>query len=467
MVDQQTILDTARYLRGVRPLDPAELETYTEEHPGVITQVLREHALELGIVEQSDGTFIPVPEDPIPPTEGSIERLPAHYDRRLLDRLTDRYGVEWASGESGRRLRDRITQLKDAYYRQQPVEYDAVAVDGYAIYHLADYYAAMGYVLRELTSRGLVDRTLRVLDIGAGVGGPAVAVFDTLPEQALVEYHAVEPSDPAASFLSWLLDPIGPNRYPTIHRTTAESFAPTQEYDLIVFANVLSELADPTAVVTQYTNALADDGTIVLLSPADRNTAQTHRRVERAVVDDPDGPSLTVYSPTLRLWPDRQPTDSGWSFAEAPELAVPEVQQQLQAAAPENEGTFTNTTVKYTYTLLRTDGTRRVDVSPDPKRWAPLATSEQHVSKRIDIVVVKLSADLGTADNPLFRIGDGSQSTDHFAVLAKETGLNRTLLEAPYGAVLAIEAGLMLWNDDEEAYNVVIDDQSVVDLIGA
>ena len=43
--------------------------------------------------------------------------------------------------------------------------------------------------------------------------------------------------------------------------------------------------------------------------------------------------------------------------------------------------------------------------------------------------------------------------------------LNSDLREADYGAVLFVENGLVLWNDDEAAYNVVVDDETVVDLV--
>ncbi len=50
------------------------------------------------------------------------------------------------------------------------------------------------YVLADLAADGLLPSQLRVLDVGAGVGGPAVALRDLLPDDALLDYHAVEPS---------------------------------------------------------------------------------------------------------------------------------------------------------------------------------------------------------------------------------------------------------------------------------
>ena len=88
---------------------------------------------------------------------------------------------------------------------------------------------------------------------------------------------------------------------------------------------------------------------------------------------------------------------------------------------------------------------------------------DDHVTERIDLLAVKLSHDLSDGDNAVFKIGDGSQTTDHYAVVTKQSGLNRALADADYGAVLAFENTLVLWNDDEDAYNLVVDGETVVD----
>ncbi|MFP4218357.1 MAG: small ribosomal subunit Rsm22 family protein [Salinarchaeum sp.] len=463
MVDRETICDTAKYLRQVRPIDPEEIQEYVDEHPGVIRQVLREEAPTLGLIETDAGTFEPVDETPVAPTAGPITAVPERYTNVIRDTLIDAYGSDWAAGDSGNRLRERIRAFKDAYFRGAPVTYDRDTALGYAIYHLPDYYAAIQYVLRDLTTAGLLDRSVSVCDVGAGVGGPALGLIDSLPDDALLTYRAIEPSDAAADLLTSLLSATGPNSHSQIDRTAAETADIEGPYDLIIFANVLSELDDPVAVTERFLDALAPDGTMMLLAPADRNTTRTLRTVERALVDD--GPA-TTFSPTLRLWPHARPTDEGWSFAVGPELDRSPLQTTLQAAAPTDEDAFVNTSVKYAYALLRTDGRRRIAVDPDPSMWARLADSEPHVGDRIDLMAVKLSADLAEGANPLFRIGDGSQSTDHFAVLAKETSLNRALREADYGTLMTIESGLVLWNDDETAYNVVVDDETVVDAVG-
>ena len=524
---RRAIRESAQYLREVRPIDPEEIDEYVpgRPHPAAVREVLRDAALELGLVERSDGTFVPVSTDPLDPADlalggpgfdrasddrdaiDGIAAVPELHSRRLEDRLVARYGPGWPEGESGDRLRERIRAFKRAYFAGDSVEYDAETALAYAIYHLPDYYAAMGYLLAAVARDGLLSNHLRVLDVGAGVGGPALALFDALPAEALCEYHAVEPS-PAADLLSHLLAGAGPNRYLHIHRERAEAFDPGSEaengrrdddresdggddddgngggddgaYDLLVFANVLSELDDPAGVVDRYLDYLAPDGTLLLLAPADRETATGLRQVERRLADR--GGRATVYAPTVRLWPGERPTDRCWSFDVKPDLCVPGFQRRLdeECTNPDHDpGEFVNVDVQYAYSLLRTDGKERIEFTPDERRVAKLAESERHVSRRIDATAIKLSHSLSDAGeegtgaekserpNPLYLIGDGSQKVDHYAVLTRETVLNRDLREAEYGSLLRFENVLLLWNDDEGSYNLVVDDETVVDSIPA
>jgi SAM-dependent methyltransferase len=484
---REAVRSNAKYLREVRPVDPDEIYEYVDgqPHPAAVAQVLRESAVDLGLVERDDGTFEPVEEGPLSVTFHGVEAFPVEYGRVLEDRLVAEYGPGWPDGESGDRLRERIRSFKDDYYNQRAVEYDAQTALTYALYHLPDYYAVTQYVLADLVREGLVPKRLRVLDVGAGVGGPAAGLHDLVPEDALVDYHAVEPSD-AVDVLEALLGETGRNFHHTVHRETAETFDPTAVasefdddatgdrnagFDLILFSNVLSELDDPESVVRRYADALTEEGTIVGLAPADRNTAIGLREVERAVADR--GP-LTIYGPDVRLWPDESPADDCWSFEVKPDIEVPVFQRRLDDGDPgesgldgaqRRDGEFENADVQYAYTYLRRDGRRRVDFTPDDSRVAKLADSESLVTERVNCYLAKLSRDLSDDGHPLFRVGDGSQQVDHFAVLTDESMLNSDLLTAEYGDVLSVENALVLWNDDEDAVNLVVDGETVVDRV--
>jgi SAM-dependent methyltransferase len=483
---REQVRSNAKYLREVRPIDPEEIHEYVDDqpHPATVKQVLHESAVDLGLVERPDGTFEPVEEGPFSPTFQSVESFPVEYGRVLEDMLVEQYGAGWPDGESGDRLRERIRAIKDDYYHQRDVTYDAETALAYGLYHLPDYYAVVQYVLADLARDGRVPRHGRVLDVGAGVGGPALGLHDLLPDDAVVDYHAVEPSD-ASDLLERLLGETGRNFHSTVHRETAESFDPegvagggqgeegTTDggFDLILFSNVLSELDDPESVVLRYADALADDGTIVGLAPADRNTAIGLRAVERAVADR--GP-LATYAPTVRLWSGHTPEDDCWSFDVQPDIETPVFQRRLDEGDPSEtgldgderrDGEFLNVDVQYAYTFLRGDGRRRVDFTPDGSRAAKLADSEDHVTDRVDCYAAKLSHDLAEGGNALYRIGDGSQRTDHFAVLTEESALNADVRTAEYGDLLAFENVLVLWNDDENAYNLVVDGETVVDRV--
>ncbi|QLG50697.1 small ribosomal subunit Rsm22 family protein [Natrinema halophilum] len=523
MTDQrEAIRSNAKYLRNVRPIDPDEICEYVEgtPHPAVVRQHLREDAADLGLIERDDGTFVPVGDDPVQPRRKPVERIPPELERRLEDLLSDRYGPNWADGASGDLLRSTIRRFKADYFDGRPVEYDEDGAAGYALYHLPGYYAAIQYALDDLADRGLLGRNLRVLDIGAGVGGPALGLCEYLPDDALLEYHAIEPSA-AADVLEDLLTVTGRNVHATIHRTTAEEFdpiesldrsgdgsidgfdptAPDDGFDLILACNVLSELADPVAVTGTFLETLAPDGTFLAIAPADRNTSIELREVERELegerIWDPEDARIdidsgedsashrlgevTVYGPTVRLWPGETPSDRGWSFDVRPNVDVPGFQRRLDEATPADDedhapGEFVNVDVQFSATLLRLDGRRRIDMSLETSEWAKMAAMNQHVTNRIDLVAAKLSRSLSGNDpagdepdshhggsNPLFKISDGSEKTDHYAVLTTETSLNRPLLEADYGEVCSFENALALWNDDEEAYNLVVDEETIVD----
>ncbi len=113
---RESIRSNAKYLRNVRPVDPEEICEYVEgsPHPAVVRQTLREEAVDLGLIERDDGTFVPVDDEPIAPLE-VIRAFPADYERRLEDLLADRYGPRWYDGGSGDLLRSTIRRFKADY----------------------------------------------------------------------------------------------------------------------------------------------------------------------------------------------------------------------------------------------------------------------------------------------------------------------------------------------------------------
>lgn len=470
-VPEEAVLDAVRYLRRVRPIDPAEIVQYVEAErtPTDVADVIRAHAFELGLREREDGTFVPVSTEPIHPEPVAVETIPERYLAVLRDRLCERYGETWASGETGDRVRDVIRACKAAYLAGDPVTYDEETTLGYALYHFPSSYATMQYVLSDLDVVGLSSHQLRILEIGAGVGGSTVGLIDRLGPDCLLSYHVIEPSEPAAEMLGELVARTHRNVHVAIDATPIESATFGDAYDLIVCSKVLNELDDPESVVSRLAERLTPDGSLLAIEPADERTSRGLRRIERvAVADTP----FEVYSPTIRLWPNREPTTVDWSFVEREPLAVPDVQRRLDEAPRGRSddrdpatGEFVNASVRYSYSILRTDGTRRVTFRPDSRRWTPLAEAADLIGERVDVAAVKLSGSIADDGNPVYVIGDGSQTVEHFAVNTARTDWNHHLRTASYGDVLLVEDGLALWNDDEAAVNLVIDDESIVHVI--
>jgi 2-polyprenyl-3-methyl-5-hydroxy-6-metoxy-1,4-benzoquinol methylase len=467
------IRNNAKYLRQVRPIDPEEIHEYVEgqPHPAAVRQALREQAADLGLLERADGLFEPVEAGPVETHFHGVDALPERFARRIEDLLVEQFGPGWPDGPSGDRLRETVRAFKRRYLDGAAVTYDELTALGYAIYHLPAYYAAVQYVLGDLAADERLSNQLRVLDVGAGVGGPALGLDSFVPAESLVEYHAVEPSE-AVTVLDELLAETSNNFHTTIHPQRIESFTPEEEYDLILCANVLSELDDPVAVLSSLLSSLDAEGSVVALSPADRTTAIGLRDIERKIETER---GATVYAPTVRLWPGEQPESTCWSFDRKPPVSVPAFQRRLDEGEREDgaagedrrpgDGEFVNTDVQFAYSVLRRDGTRAITLEPDPARSAKMATMDDHVTERIDCVAIKLSHDLSEGGNPLFLIGDGSERQDHFAVLAEESALNRDLRTADYGDLLRFENVLVLWNDDEQAYNLVVEGETVVDYV--
>lgn len=457
---EHEVLDAARYLRSVRPLDPSELLEYTTTESTVdqVRAVLRTHAVALGLVEGDDGLFRPASNEPIHGSLETIDALPPALSEFIEERLGETHGPAWARGESGTAIRERIRDLKERYLIGGSIEYDQLDADAYLLYHFPRSYAATWYTVGELLEVGRLNRTLRVLDLGAGVGAHLAAVDDLTPDETLVEYVGVEPSPLVEHLKALSTNRLSRNTHVRVREVPIEDLTLEQEFDIVLLGNVLSEVNDPIGLAHDSLGYLASEGTWIAIAPADPRTSVQLRTVERSIEE-----TMTVFSPTLRLWPGRQPTDECWSFVEWPSLSVPPFQQRLREAAERDGDAFVNTEVRYSYSIMRTDGVRRYELDASETDSLPLGRTSSAIGERVDVIVVKLSGDLASDGNPIYRVGDGSQTEDCFGTHVSLTEMNRSLKEAPYGAVLRFERALVLWNDDEEAINLVIDDETFID----
>ena len=462
----QAIIDTAKYLRHIRPIDPEEILEYVPNASQArITRVMQDSAAELELIEAADGTFHPPPDEPIQEIPSGLLALPRDLEDTINAILIEELGEKWWSGDSGKHLRSAIRSFKKDYFAQQTVTYDRITAIGYLLYHFPATFASISSLFQYITCSAPIPHAIRILDIGAGVGGQALAIDRLLPDTALIHYDAIERSEHAAGILQELLAHTGRNFHWTISSEDITASHISRSYDIILLSNVLNELDNPISVLDSGIEQLHDSGMVIAVEPADENTSRSLRSIETAIVTSRT--DTQVFGPTLRLWEGNQPTDDCWSFTRDADIPRPSFQTKLDQAA-NNDGEFCNVDVQYSFSILRQDGLRYLSTRPGRDEYLPLKYSSRATTKRVNICVVKLSHSLREDPNEhdLYVIGDGSQDCEHFAVHTSKTHANQHLETAAYGDIICIQNGLLLWNKDNQAYNVVIDAQATVDWIG-
>jgi ribosomal protein RSM22 (predicted rRNA methylase) len=229
-------------------------------------------------------------------------------------------------------------------------------------------------------------RPFTVLDLGAGPGTGGLAILDWLHRRgrpsASLSVVAVDASGSALRHAERLwegytriaqidgarLKTYEANLRPTLSGSLGEAISRTARYDVIILANCLNELftdsphpiGSRTSLVTDLLQLLGPSGTLILLEPALRQTSrELHQLRDRLVQEN----RCTVYSPCLHegncpalVNPD------DWCHEER----AWEPPSMIQAI--DREVRFIKDSLKFSYLLLRTDGRRIEERSPQTFR---------------------------------------------------------------------------------------------------
>jgi len=248
----------------------------------------------------------------------------------------------------------------------------------YLLYFLPVNLAKVASLLQEMPP--LPSRPLRILDLGTGPGAASLAVLDHLagrgdPAHAGSEVVAVDRGRDTlrdAEFL-WAhvvnARPGSPTctlRAMTFNLDRSGSKAPWRNgpFNLIILANCLNELfrsaADPVArrvkLLEQLLEALAPDGTLMIVEPALREATRALHQVRDRIVDQG---RATVYSPCLHDGPCPalvHPDD--WCHEERP-WTPPAMVREIDRAVG-----FIKDALKFSYLLLRKDGLTITERNP-------------------------------------------------------------------------------------------------------
>jgi SAM-dependent methyltransferase len=400
-----------------------------------------------------------------------LRTLPPGLEEAIGQYITRKTGKDWSDPVILERLRRAIVTQKDDYWKptnKRSLQYTkGYSVLGYLAYHFPVYFMQTRHLLAELARDGLLKREMTILDLGTGPGVIPLAVADfwTCLDTARATVFPVERSKEHIEAFGYLARSVATNNStvtikPVLEAdiTSPENVALSERIDLMVFSNVLNELAGLSVaaradLVMNYADRLAPDGTILIVEPAEEATSTCLRVLSLALKKR----GLSIYAPCSYVWGTNCTPDRCWSFVTAPPIRPTRIMNTL--AACDEPFRYVNTDIKYSYVMLRKDGrTRSPCRVPNNRQALRLSRIHLNVGRRITVVAAKMSEDLGDKETHMFRLCDGSAEKPVYGVLPAFhiTPENRELVSAPYGAVLEIRNVLVRYNQSHDAYNLLV-----------
>ena len=282
--------------------------------------------------------------------------------------------------EGVRRLSELFTTRRDG--RLTDYLADRALSRAYLLYFFPVNYAKVAGLLREMPA--LPARPLRILDVGSGQGTASLAALEHLTRLGQAGYHGSEviAADRSRHVLQdaealWASVTKGrPDPAWCTFRAVcadverADTRAPWREgpFDLIMMANSLNETfgsaEDPITPRAKFLGvlleALAPDGTLMVIEPALRGTARALHQVRDQLVSEGHA---TVYSPCLHEQPcPALVRKDDWCHEERP-WTPPAVVREIDRAVG-----FIKDALKFSYLLLRKDGLTIAARSPQVYR---------------------------------------------------------------------------------------------------
>jgi SAM-dependent methyltransferase len=158
--------------------------------------------------------------------------------------------------------------------------------------------------LGELARRGALPRArpLRIVDLGAGCGAMSLGAIVALPPGVAVEITAIDRDAPALAIARAAVRELATRRgvaAAVAVRDDDLARAPVPAADLVVLGSVLNELPGDArlAAVLRALAAIGDDGAVIVIEPALRDTARALHEVRDAVLAGGRG---HVFAPCTR-----------------------------------------------------------------------------------------------------------------------------------------------------------------------
>lgn len=402
-------------------------------------------------------------------------RVPERLETIIEDYISLKVGKRWDEPIILDRIRKAILRQKECYWldgKNRGIRYEkGYQVFGYLAYQLPVYLVQFEYILFQLAREGLLKRDLRLLDAGTGPGVVPLATMDFF--RRLNGFHlditAIEQSEEHIEAYNYLVREFrGDSAGMCIHepimadlRTIRRDQLP-ECVDLIVFQNVLNEITDRPGekadIVRKFLPILAEDGSILIMEPADRVNATSLRVVIMKLVSEGVG----LYGPCTLLRGGRCQPENCWTFEERPPIRPTVLMKSLAAAGPEAYR-YLNTDIKYASAILRKDTRTRESYRISARaRYARFSSLRRHVNRYINTIASVMSGDLGDSKTHVYKLCDGTSVNAVYAILPSYhvNAYNRALLSIGYGDIIELDQVLVRFNRRHEAFNLLINKKS-------
>ena len=486
MSDREIISAVKYVARMKKEFALSEIKEYikSEATEGEIYSVIKPLLFDLGLeATQVDGDHRVTSLPPVKPLAMSDEEKKQQNDylkkqrvSRKLEHIIEQYvekktGKAWDDPAVLEKIRKAIVIQKAQYWKEgekRQISYDTgYGILGYLAYQFPVYFAQFQHVLKSMADDGLLKNRMKVLDVGTGPGVIPLAIIDFYQRLsgAKAKVYALEKYDenieaygglvPAYASIKNNVDADKPMKADITDLKYEEI---PDKLDLIVFSNVLNELSGVNIdkrsdIVLKLAEKLAPDGSIVIIEPAEKVNSMEMRKTVLAL----QRKGLHIYSPCSFIWCDHCNPISCWSFDEKDDMAPTRLMEQV--AKCEESYRYMNTDIKYSYAILRKDNLiRETYVVPLKAPFAKLSSLNNHINKRINVVVARMSGDLGDKKKKVFKICDGTAIKPVYAIIPAYyiSDNNRTLMHAAYGEVLEIDGVIARYNKEYDAYNLFI-----------
>jgi SAM-dependent methyltransferase len=325
-------ISTVKYVAGTKPAFLlSEIAVYLDE-PLTIGQMytaLQPHLVELGLIAKKTGEdytisrFLPSPPFILTAAEETridaylpLCTLPPALETSIERYIASKTGKDWTDPVILERLCHAIVAQKDDYWKptnKRSLQYTkGYSVFGYLAYHFPVYFMQTRHMLAELAREGLLKREMTILDLGSGPGVIPLAIADfwTCLDTARPTVVPVERSKEHIEAFNALSRSVVTQESPVTIEPPREADITDPEHiplpervDLMVFSNVLNELAGlPVAaradLVMKYAERLAPDGTILIIEPAEEATSTGLRVLSLALKKR----GLSIYAPCTFVW---------------------------------------------------------------------------------------------------------------------------------------------------------------------